>query len=596
LPYTDLSRRFGVGFDNTECMLRKWLYLIILLYGATSIAQQCPNLNSPVNGAVNVPVTTTISWDEVEGVPGYIISIGTTPGGTDIINERSVGNATGYVPPLGLPENTKIYVTLTLFFFDLPNITCPTESFRTEAVTSIPTCTSLRNPVDGASNVNVANNIQWNYAPTATSYELTIGTTPGGGEILSPQNVGNVLSYNPPADFPPSTQIFVTITPRNAIGGTPGCMEQQFTTGVLATLPGCTSLISPVNGATNVPLTPFIEWTEVPGANGYRVTIGSSPFTAEILDNVLFSTNSTLVIDFEPNRTFFMTIIPFNDAGLAIGCTQESFSTILGCGPYFDVVTGELVTLNPEINFPDTVSFCQDEAPFTVTTMDTAEGFRWYKVDAFGDEVLLSETASVDLTENGQYRYEAYNTVAQSGGSVECPTTKFFNVVSSEVARITAVNVTGLEDVIDIDIRVEGIGDYEYALDNMDGPYQAGSVFNDVPVGSHTAYVRDRNGCGIVEKEIEQDLTLEGFPKFFTPNGDGVNDFWQFIPPPALGEITLNTILIFDRFGVFLAEIDPFSIGWDGKFKGKPLPSSDYWFKASDHSNNNISGHFALKR
>lgn len=588
--------RFGMGIGNTECMLRKWLYLIIVFYGATSIAQQCPNLNNPVNGAVNVPVTTTISWDEVEGVPGYIISIGTTPGGTDIINERSVGNATGYVPPLGLPENTEIYVTLTLFFFDLPNITCQSESFRTEAVTSVPPCTSLRNPVDGATNVNVANNIQWNYAPTATSYDLTIGTTPGGGEILSTQNVGNVRSYNPPADFPPSAQIFVTITPRNAIGGAPGCMEQQFTTGVLAVLPGCTSLISPVNGATNVPLTPFIEWTEVPGANGYRVTIGSSPFTAEILDNVLFSTNSTLVIDFEPNRTFFVTIIPFNDAGLAIGCTQESFSTILGCGPYFDVVTGELITLNPEINFPDSVSFCQNEAPFTVTTMDTAEGFRWYKVDAFGDEILLSETASVDLTENGQYRYEAYNTVAQSGGSVECPTTKFFNVVSSEIARITSVNVTGQEDVIDIDIRVEGIGDYEYALDNTDGPYQPESVFNGVPVGSHTVFVRDRNGCGIAEEQIEPDLSLEGFPKFFTPNGDGVNDYWQFIPPPALSEITLNTILIFDRFGVFLAEIDPFSIGWDGKFQGKPLPSSDYWFKASDHSNNHISGHFALKR
>ena len=372
--------------------------------------------------------------------------------------------------------------------------------------------------------------------------------------------------------MPPSTEIFVQITPFNENGDLSPCPEQSFTTGAVATLPGCTTLINPLNGEINVPLTPLIEWSPVAGAEGYKVTIGSSPFSAEVLNNVVFFTNSTFVIDFEPNRTFFITIIPFNAAGDAIGCTQESFSTIIGCGPYFDSVTGELIIINPEISFPYTISFCEDELPFAVTSTDTAEGFRWFQIDQFGNETLISETSEVSLEETGDYRYEAYNTIVQASGIVECPTSQLFKVVSSEIATINSINITDQGQDISITVDVSGIGDYEYALNDINGPYQDSNVFDNIPAGSYTVFVRDKNGCGITEEQVEQDLTLEGFPKFFTPNGDGVNDFWQFIPTNLTGEININIIHIFDRYGRLLAQIEPTSNGWDGNFNGLPRP------------------------
>ena len=332
------------------------------------------------------------------------------------------------------------------------------------------------------------------------------------------------------------------------------------------------------------------------GATGYRVTIGLSPFTGEVLDNVTFATNSTFVIDFEANRTFFVTIVPFNSAGDAIGCGQESFSTILGCGPFFDAVTGELVIINPEIDFPDLFSLCTNELPFTLNSTDTAEGYRWFQLDQFGNETLLAEGTEVNITEEGDYRYEAFNTASQNGAIIECLSSQFFSVVSSGIATITNIGAQPLNGVLRLTIEAQGDGDYEYALDNINGPYQDSNVFNDVLPGKHTVYVRDKNGCGIAEQVIEQDLTLEGFPKFFTPNGDGVNDFWQYIPPPTFGDVNVASIIIFDRYGKFLLQIDPLSQGWDGTFNGSPLPSADYWFKATDDSNNQVTGHFALKR
>jgi gliding motility-associated-like protein len=551
-------------------------------------------LISPQDGDINVAVDATITWQDVTGVTGYIISIGTTDGGTDIINQRNVGSATSFTPPVGLPENSRIFVTISLFFLNQPNITCSSESFETEDVTTTPDCTIISNIVDGEVGVSVFTNILWNYASRATDYDIIIGTAPGLGDITD-TNV-TTLSFNPPGELPASTLIYVQVIPANGNGIASNCMEISFTTGALATLPGCTSLISPANGDINVPLTPLIEWQEVPGATGYRVTIGTSPTETNILDNTAFFTNSTFVLDFEPNRTFFITIIPFNSTGEAIGCIQESFSTQLGCGPYFDPFTGELVTLNPDLIFDSVFAFCENEGALELTAPAGAEGYRWYALNNLGAETLLVEDNTISITQNGDYRLEAYTTVSQSGSTIECPTLFDFEVVSSEIATINNLRILDTALGLQIIVEVSGNGDYEYAIDDSTGRYQDNNTFNAVTPGTHTLYVRDKNGCGIAEDTFMQDLTIEGFPKFFSPNGDLINDFWQFAQPATGDRIVLNSIRIYDRYGTFLKQITQDSQGWDGNFNGKPLPTGGYWFKAIDDTQREIKGFFTLKR
>ena len=143
---------------------------------------------------------------------------------------------------------------------------------------------------------------------------------------------------------------------------------------------------------------------------------------------------------------------------------------------------------------------------------------------------------------------------------------------------------------------MEGNGAFEFALDSPSGPFQESPVFNQVINGPHTIFVRDRFGCGIAERDISLGLPPEAFPKFFTPNGDGINDYWQINQSPVFARIHLQSIHIFDRYGSLLAQVDPGSPGWDGKLNGNPLPSSNYWFTARDEFDNEIKGYFALKR
>src|SRR5690606_38977578 len=101
-------------------------------------------------------------------------------------------------------------------------------------LTAVPNCNSeLTSPVNGATNVDVASSINWSPASVIVDgYFLSIGTTPGGTDILdNEQLVGNVLSYSP-GILPYESTIYVSIVPYNSNGNAENCTEYSFTTEV----------------------------------------------------------------------------------------------------------------------------------------------------------------------------------------------------------------------------------------------------------------------------------------------------------------------------------------------------------------------------
>jgi len=66
-----------------------------------------------------------------------------------------------------------------------------------------------------------------------------------------------------------------------------------------------------------------------------------------------------------------------------------------------------------------------------------------------------------------------------------------------------------------------------------------------------------------------------GYPSYFTPNGDGFNDFWNIYYFDTKPNAKIS---IFDRYGKMLKQLSPQSPGWDGTYNGKMMPSTDYWF------------------
>lgn len=216
--------------------LRQFSRLFILFLwasGFSGFTQNCPTLLTPRANSFNVPVDVTLSWTTPSSeFSTFVLSMGTSPGGINLVNRRTSGIISSFKPELGLPEDSDIYVNIILIRSDQTSIQC-NYTFSTKIIEEVPECTSLSVPVNLATSVPNNSDISWNYAARATGYRISMGTTPGGTDLSNNQDwdVGNQLSFNPLGNLPSDQLIYVRITPYNRIGDAVGCSLESFTTG-----------------------------------------------------------------------------------------------------------------------------------------------------------------------------------------------------------------------------------------------------------------------------------------------------------------------------------------------------------------------------
>lgn len=106
------------------------------------------------------------------------------------------------------------------------------------------------------------------------------------------------------------------------------------------------------------------------------------------------------------------------------------------------------------------------------------------------------------------------------------------------------------------------------------------------------------NNCGNISQEITvlKDCNcIAGIPDIFTPNGDGVNDFFRPVLDCALQKGRLR---VFNRWGQTVCDTRDMTIGWDGYFKGSISPSDTYIylfeFEEGDQIPQSIKGQLTL--
>jgi gliding motility-associated-like protein len=168
----------------------------------------------------------------------------------------------------------------------------------------------------------------------------------------------------------------------------------------------------------------------------------------------------------------------------------------------------------------------------------------------------------------------------------------FVNVSLSSIPSAEIIVTNDFSNNSDVIVQIlSGYGQYEFQLD--EGSFQTSPIFQNVDTGFHTITIKDAFGnCG----QITLEAVVINYPNFFTPNGDGTNDYWMiknlvFFPGAK--------IVIFDRYGKILTQLNHNSVGWNGDYNGQPMPSSDYWFVVYYLRNNEpreFKAHFSMKR
>ena len=284
---------------------------------------------------------------------------------------------------------------------------------------------------------------------------------------------------------------------------------------------------------------------------------------ATVTNNINPSCPATMDIEFVVNPLPTFTVD--NDLTVCINLPPIPIGVTSAEGDYTYTWTHTYNGVNSPFPTSGPTIFIGVGGTYYVTATDVNTGCE-RTLSIFVEE---SETASFDLDEDGSITEEEYK--------------YFVEVKDLTNDNNNTVRIKNLTDL--------GIGDYEFAIDDPTGPYQDDPFFENVRPGIHTIYIRDKKGCGIGEF----DVSVIGYKKYFTPNGDGIQDKWRILGINEFFQPN-SKVYIFDRYGKLLKELDPVLDGWDGTFTGRPMPQTDYWFRVFLEDGREFKGHFSLVR
>ncbi|MEB3344447.1 T9SS type B sorting domain-containing protein [Aquimarina gracilis] len=239
----------------------------------------------------------------------------------------------------------------------------------------------------------------------------------------------------------------------------------------------------------------------------------------------------------------------------------------------------------PDIQQEEEYFLCQNEPAITIDsglptgTDPSLFSYFW----STGDQ-----TETISITQAGSYMVTVTNI------QTNCSRDRIVEVIASSSATIQSIVVNDAQENNTVTINADGLGDYEYAIE-IDGTvsaYQDNPTFMNIPPGFHIVFVRDKNGCLPIST---QNISVVGFPKYFTPNGDGFHETWN-VEGISIQILSNSLIYIFDRFGKLIKQLRPGINGWDGTFNGRPMPSSEYWYRVELEDGRTLTGSFSLIR
>ncbi|WP_299101065.1 BspA family leucine-rich repeat surface protein [uncultured Winogradskyella sp.] len=572
----------------------------------------CTNLTSPINGETEVAVDLNqITWNAATNATSYNVTI--TGTANNNITDFSTTD-TFYNFANTFTNDEVVTVTIIPVNDTVEGTGCTSESFT--IIPDTPSCANLSSPLNGDTNIETTlNQIIWNTVANATLYKVSVSGTVNN-DITDFETTDTFYNFTNP--FVNNEVVTVTIIPIDGTVEASGCASDSFT--IIPETPSCTNLISPINGETEVAVDlNQITWNAVDIATSYKVTI--------------IGTTNNNVTNFETTNTYYdftnvfvneevvsVTIIPVNDTVEATGCTSESFIIIPetpNCTNLTSPINGETdvvidlnqITWNAVSNATSYKITITGTLSNNVTAFETSETFYNFSNLFENNEVVNVTIIPVNDT------VEALGCTSESFSIVKVPLCTYLIAPFDGETDVAVESQLAWEDIYNADGYLLAIGTTVGGTD----------ILNYLDVGQTTSYSFDDdlesittyyvtiipyNINGEAENCTESSFTTLKIPKNdvkygFSPNGDGVNDFWNIV---GIEDHPNNTVSIYNRWGDLVFEIDDYN-NTSNVFRGVAnkktkmgagnLPDGTYFFQFSisgEHNFKTLKGYVIIKR
>ncbi|QQY81302.1 T9SS type B sorting domain-containing protein [Tamlana sp. s12] len=420
---------------------------------------------------------------------------------------------------------------------------------------------------------------------STTDFTVTFYEDAGATNSISTNPYTNTTAYN--------QTIYVMITPSNA--SCPGVFpfELQVLDGAQATMP-MPEMVCDYDGENDGLFAFDLTILDQEVLNGqdeniYKVSYYETAVDAENGTNPIL--NPQGFVNSTPyNQTIYIRVENSNIPDVCYATTTFDYEVSPILKPVISSSSGSNTLC---------VDYSTGQLQNSITLMSDLQGsnyaYTWYldgvEISGANQEQYVVDTAAPGL-------YTLTVTEIQLVANCTSEISESFEIIQSGAAQLVSVTQTGtFEANPSINVLVEGYGEYWFQLD--DGPIlDNGGVFTNVSGGTHSVTVYDRKtenpSCD--PPLVIDDIRIISYPKYFTPNNDGINDTWNIT---AMSNQPGSYIEIYDRYGKFLEKILPSSTGWNGTYRGENLPTNDYWFILNYEESGvpkQFKSHFTLKR
>jgi gliding motility-associated-like protein len=94
----------------------------------------------------------------------------------------------------------------------------------------------------------------------------------------------------------------------------------------------------------------------------------------------------------------------------------------------------------------------------------------------------------------------------------------------------------------------------------------------------YTLYATSKYGCRAQDEMMVRVANDIYVPNAFTPNNDGLNDYWRI---PFLDPGLDATVRVVNRYGQVVYQVTADNVNWDGKWKGVDQPAGTYVYQVT---------------
>lgn len=193
-----------------------------------------------------------------------------------------------------------------------------------------PSQVGLNAPADGAVGIDLTATLSWTFVATARSYAVQVSVSSTFATLVA--DVGGLTgsSYTV-ASLAPNTVYYWRVRAANQAGAGSWSSVRSFTTR--SAVPGSAQLVTPADGASDVPLTTTLIWNAVATAQTYDVQVSLvSAFTNLAGNQTGLTGTSATMSSLTPTTVYYWRVRAVNAAGAGAWSTARSFTTIAGSG------------------------------------------------------------------------------------------------------------------------------------------------------------------------------------------------------------------------------------------------------------------------